>query len=293
MKSLALRVAVASIALLPALANTQPPAWRVTAPNGISINLLGSIHYLRADDYPLPDSVDQLYQAADTLIMELDLDDLDPLQMSQDLVSRGTVTDGKSLDERLPAATLRGAQDAALALGIPLETLSRFEPWLIALTLTQLKMSQLGFDPNAGLEQHLLGRARADRKQILGLETVDDQLAVFDSLSESQQAAFLEQTVAEMAGLATEAGTLVDAWLSGDVELLAADLLAGLSEFPELYRLLVVERNLSWADQLTALSKNADGHHLVVVGTLHLVGEDSLVALMAKRGFAITRLKER
>jgi uncharacterized protein YbaP (TraB family) len=57
--------------------------------------------------------------------------------------------------------------------------------------------------------------------------------------------------------------------------------------------LLVVERNLSWADQLTALSKTADGHHLVVVGTLHLVGEDSLVALMAKRGFAITRLKER
>ncbi len=283
-------LALAALALLAPPAHTQPPAWRAVSPNGTRITLLGSIHYLRASDYPLPASVDQLYRAADTLIMELDLDDLDPVQMSQALLQRGTAVDGKTLAERLPPATLQGASDAAAELGVPLATLSGFEPWLVALTLTQLKMVQLGFDPSAGLEQHLLGRARKDNKDVLGLETVDDQLAVFDSLSNTQQAEFLQQTVAEMAGLANEAGILVDAWSAGNVERLAADLLAGLAEFPTLYKLLVVERNASWADQLNTLTGAADQDYLVVVGTLHLVGDDSLVGLLRARGFKIERL---
>ena len=284
------RLTAAALALLPLLASAAPPAWRVTGPRGSPIILLGSIHYLRAADYPLPASIDRLYSDADALIMELDLDDLDPIQMSQDLVSRGTATDGKTLSDRLTSDTLRDASQAALDLGVPLEALSGFEPWLVALTLTQLKMAQLGFDPNVGLEQHLLGKARVDGKQVLGLETVDDQLAVFDGLSASQQAAFLEQTVDEMNGLADQAGALVDAWIAGNVETLAGELLAGLSEFPELYRSLVVKRNLSWADQLTELARNADHTSLVVVGTLHLVGDDSVVALLGKRGFTVTRL---
>ena len=285
-----LRVIATALALLPLLASAHPPAWRVTSPRGGHMTLLGSIHYLRASDYPLPDTIDELYGNADNLIMELDLDDLDPLQMSQTLVSRGTAANGKSLSDRLPADTLRQASQAALDVGVTLEVMNRFEPWLVALTLTQLKMNQLGFDPGVGLEQHLLRKARTDGKQIRGLETVDDQLAIFDDLTEAQQAAFLEQTVDEMTGLADQVGTLVDTWMKGNVESLAADLLAGLLDFPELYQSLVVERNLDWAKQLAALANDSDQTSLVVVGTLHLVGDDSLVALLEKRGFTITRL---
>ena len=251
----------------------QPPAWRAVSPNGTEFTLLGSIHYLRASDYPLHESIDQLYQAADTLVMELDLDDLDPLQMSQALMERGTAEDGIPLADRLSTGTLRATSEVAGEFGLTTAQLSSLEPWLVALMLTQLKMVQLGFDPNVGLEQHLLGRAQNDHKEILGLETMDDQLSVFDNLTAVEQAQFLEQTVDEMGHIEAQADAMVDAWVAGEVATLATDLLAGLAEFPELHHRLVVARNTDWANELARLAEGGGKDYLVVVGSLHLVGE--------------------
>ena len=283
-------VLAATVLLAAAPAHSRPAAWRAVSPGGTTFTLLGSIHYLRGSDYPLHSSIDQLYGAADTVIMELDLDDLDPLQMSQALMQRGMAHDGARLADQLSPETLRKTTELAGQVGLPAAQLSGFEPWLVALMLTQLKMAQLGFDPNVGVEQHLLGRARSDQKEILGLETVDDQLAVFDSLTGTQQAEFLAQTVAEMGELEDQAAQLVDAWRAGQVDALAADLLAGLAEYPDLYRRLVVARNQDWAKELTRLARTQPRDYLVVVGTLHLVGEDSLVALLEQRGYEIVRL---
>ncbi len=281
---------LAAAAVLAAPAESRPAAWRAVSPGGTTFTLLGSIHYLRDSDYPLHSSIDQLYGAADTLIMELDLDDLDPLQMSQALMQRGMARDGMLLSDRLSPDTLRKTTELAGEVGLGAGQLSGLEPWLVALMLTQLKMAQLGFDPNVGVEQHLLGRARSDQKEILGLESVDDQLAVFDSLTDAQQAEFLAQTVAEMGQLEDQAAQLVDAWQRGQVDTLAADLLAGLAAYPDLYRRLVAARNQDWAYELAHLARAQPRDYLVVVGTLHLVGEDSLVALLEQRGYQIVRL---
>ena len=283
---------LAAIALVAAPAYGQPAAWRAVNASGATFTLLGSIHYLRSSDYPLHGSIDQLYRSADTIVMELDLDDLDPLQMSQALMLRGMADDGVLLAERLPPAALRQTTALAGEVGLTAAQLSGFEPWLVALMLTQLKMAQLGFDPSVGVEQHLLGRARSDRKEILGLESMDDQLAVFDSLSSAQQAQFLTQTVAEIGQLEEQAGQLVDAWRAGQVDTLATDLLAGLASYPDLYRRLVVARNQDWAEELSRLARSQPQDYLVVVGALHLVGEDSLVELLKQRGYQIERLGE-
>ena len=282
--------ALLAISLLAAAAQARPAAWSAVSPDGHQFTLLGSIHYLRASDYPLHGSIDRLYGAADTLIMDLDLDDLDPLKMSEALLQRGTAADGRLLAERLSAVEFSRTAELASEFGLSAGQLSGFEPWLVALMLTQLKMAQLGFDPNVGVEQHLLGRARADGKEILGLESVDDQLAVFDSLPSTQQVEFLTQTVTEMSQLEGQAAALVDAWLAGQVDTLAADLLAGLAEYPDLYQRLVVERNRDWVNELGRLPADDPQRYLVVVGTLHLVGEDSVVELLKQRGYAVERL---
>ena len=113
---------------------------------------------------------------------------------------------------------------------------------------------------------------------------------MFDSLTDAQQAEFLTQTVAEMGQLEDQAAQLVDAWQRGQVDTLAADLLAGLADYPDLYRRLVVARNQDWAYELAHLARAQPGDYLVVVGTLHLVGEDSLVTLLEQRGYQIVRL---
>ena len=157
-------------------AQAEPAAWRVTGEDTGELLLLGSIHYLRQEDYPLPSNIDELYQQADTLVMELDLDDLDTLSVENLFVEAGTLPPGSSLQTVLTPAVYELAETRSAEFGLDLAFATRLEPWLVAITLMDLGMNALGFNASRGLEQHLLRRATSDGKQVLGLETLEDQI---------------------------------------------------------------------------------------------------------------------
>src|SRR5262249_61070146 len=90
------------------------------------------------------------------------------------------------------------AQQRALGLGIDLKLLDRFQPWLIAITLTDVGFRKLGFDSEHGLERYLLGKAKGDHKEIVGLETLNQQLGIFAALARKSQQAMLSQTLEEL-----------------------------------------------------------------------------------------------
>ena len=157
-------------------AQAEPAAWRVTGEDTGELLLLGSVHYLRQEDYPLPSNIDELYQQADTLVMELDLDDLDTLSVENLFVEAGTLPPGSSLQTVLTPAVYELAETRSAEFGLDLAFATRLEPWLVAITLMDLGMNALGFNASRGLEQHLLRRATSDGKQVLGLETLEDQI---------------------------------------------------------------------------------------------------------------------
>lgn len=263
-----------------------PPAWHVGGEAGGELWLLGSVHYLREDDHPLPDVVDRLYSRADALVMELDLDDLDPVESRSSFLGAGLLPDGVTLEDRLGPELLDAAEQQARLLGFELRLLERFEPWLVAVTLLDRGMAQRGYHAEVGVESHLLGRAEADDKPVLGLETIDAQARVFDGLSAMQQQALLEQTLEELASPDDAIEALIEAWRDGRLDELAEGLEAEFEAFPRLYDALVVERNRNWVARLEEYLGKADSH-LVVVGALHLVGEDSVVELLRERGFSV------
>jgi hypothetical protein len=264
--------------------------WQI---NGASnrIYLLGSVHVLRQQDHPIPTAIEKAYQDAEILIMEIDVDDLDPIEMAGMVNELGVIKDGSTLQEIMGPSLYEEAADYASQLDIPFLMLAQTEPWLAAITIEQMMLLRIGFNPEYGIEFHLSAKAGEDSKEILGLESVREQLEFLDKLSLSAQRSLLIQTLRESLNIEENLDLLIDAWRHGDIDFLEENLLAEMQRYPELYRTLVVDRNEAWVEQIRNLIGEQDDY-LIVVGTLHLVGDDGLPALLSEIGITTNQLRE-
>jgi uncharacterized protein YbaP (TraB family) len=276
---------LASLLLLGAAA-ARPDAGSVWELRGASnrIDIVGSIHFLRPGE-GLPPAVAAAYDKADVVVMEIDLDDLDPLA-SQATIQRLAIDEqGRTLDVLLGSRDYQAAVTKADALGLDLSALRPFEPWMAALTIIQLQLVQLGFEADSGVEQQLLTLAARDHKEVRGLETLDEQLSFLDALPPAAQRAFLMETLDEAADMKDEVEDIVRAWRAGDTSSLEKEFLGELRDQPELYRRIVVDRNRNWTGKIGAMTRDRQDY-LVVVGTLHLVGPDSIIRMLEQAGHA-------
>jgi len=176
--------------------------------DAVTLYIAGSIHVLRKTDFPLPANMDEVYSKSDALIMELDLDDLDPVESAALISSLAMAPDGESLRSLMGEASYNRSRKSASALGIDLKRLSEVRPWFAALTVLQISLMQAGYSPDTGVEKYFLARATKDHKSVEGLETMSQQLSIFASLSNEEQGLFLEKTLAELGELDEEIGKL-------------------------------------------------------------------------------------
>lgn len=265
----------------------SPPLWQLRGRNN-SVYLLGSVHVLRVDTQPLPASILRAYQDADILYMEIDVDDLDPTEVQQFTLSNGVLPPDQTLANVLGEERYTQAKSEAEKLGLDLDLLAQLEPWVVAISAVQAQVLRLGLDPNAGVEQRLARDALRDQKEIRGLETVTDQLRVFDDLPLDRQRDFLLMSLEEANELPTALDDMIGAWSRGDVERLATVMSEEFEEFPELYEPLVVARNRNWTHQIIELLDD-DSDYLVVVGALHLAGADSVIQMLSDQGHRAKR----
>jgi uncharacterized protein YbaP (TraB family) len=280
-----------AVALAPAtvLARGKHVLWTVEGEQN-TVYLLGSIHVLREGDAALSAVAERAYGDAERLVMEVDLDDpgeTNPLAMLEVTQRLGLLPEDQSLRGILGSdyeSLNRRAQQA----GLDLAPLDRFAPWLVATTLLQIELARRGFSAEFGIEQVLARRAAADDKPIQGLETTAQQLELLAGMPMPMQKRFLAMTLDESAELDQEIGELVRAWKTGDTEALAGLLSDEFDEFPDLYRRLTVDRNRAWVGRLADLLDDRDDY-LVVVGALHLVGDDSVVDLLEQQGYEVVQ----
>lgn len=255
------------------------------------VYLLGSIHLLRADDHPLPAVVEAAYADAESLIMELDMDDIDPVALQSLTSEYGLIAGDGSLRELMGEARYQQAATAAERIGVPLDMLARTEPWLAAITVEQLILTRIGFNPAYGIEMHMTTKAVEDQKPVTGLETIEEQLKFLDNLSLDAQISLLLQTLEEGAELDTGMDDMVRAWREGDTDYLEDEMLVQLQNYPELYQVIVAKRNRRWLASIEALLDDEDDY-LIVVGALHLVGDDGVPELLKKRGLRVRQMHE-
>ena len=259
--------------------------WQVTGKHN-TVFLLGSIHLLRASDYPLPKAMIYAYDEAEALVMEIDMDDLDPMLMAGQMSSIGLISDGRSLRDYMGSRRYDEANKAANKLGYDLDLFAGAKPWFAAMTMVQLHLMQSGFDPSHGIEFYFVGKAGQDGKPITGLETLTQQLEVFNGLSESEQSLFLIKSLQDMSEIDEQINKLITAWKNGDSKALEKEMLAGFVDQPALYRRLVTDRNRNWVQDIEKMLAGKDDF-LVIVGAAHLVGRDGVVELLRSRGYRV------
>ena len=255
------------------------------------VYLLGSVHLLRENDHPLPSTIYTAYGDAEKLIMELDMDDLDPVEAQKLSNELGLLHDDRSLSDLLGPALYAEAERLAVAAEVPLALLAKAKPWYAAMNVEIMMLMRMGFNPAWGIESHLMERAIADNKEILGFETMRQQLEFLDGMSAQAQNEMLLQALAESGELGNMMDSMIDAWRTGDTEYMERNLLSDMADFPELNEVIVVSRNISWTDQIEELLEDEDDY-LIVVGTLHLVGDNGVPDLLAERGHDVRQMHQ-
>jgi uncharacterized protein YbaP (TraB family) len=249
-----------------------------------TVYFAGSVHALPKDHAELSAQIELAYRAADALVMEVDLDDLNPLEAMQFVSQHGTLPAGESLSKVVGPERYARILRLADSVDVPEIALAPLEPWAAAMVLTQFALMKSGFDPQLGVDMQLSERARADGKPIEGLETVVDQLGIFDSRSMDEQTRFLVDAADDVPAMHEDLARLIDAWRAGDLEGLEREFNKERAESPALYDELLGARNRRWMPKIEALFEQPR-NYLVVVGTLHFVGRDGLLELLTRAGY--------
>ncbi|MDH3440868.1 MAG: TraB/GumN family protein, partial [Gammaproteobacteria bacterium] len=245
---------IAMLLTLSARGDVEHPVsmWQVKGDSN-RIYLLGSIHLLREQDHPLPSAIYDAYADAEKLIMELDMDDMDPVEGQVLTNELGLIQDGRTLSDLLGPELYTEAETLAAAAQIPIALLAKAEPWFAAMNVEIMLLMRMGFNPAYGIETHLMELAQSDRKEILGFETMRQQLEYLDGLSEDAQHDMLIQALSEGIELEGVMDTMIEAWRKGDVQFMEDNLLADMQDYPELNRVIVVDRNIDWTNQIEEL----------------------------------------
>jgi uncharacterized protein YbaP (TraB family) len=257
--------------------------WSVKGRNN-TVYLAGSVHALPKEQAHFPEQLERAYAAAKVIVLEVDLEDMNPLEAVQFITANGTLPANQALKDVVGAKDYERVARLAATLGVPELAIAKLEPWAAALVLTQFALTQTGFDPQLGIDMQITERAKADGKPIDGLETVIDQLSVFDGRSFEEQIRFLLDSTDDAAHLNEDLDKLVQAWREGDLSALEKEFVKERAKSPELYDALLGVRNRKWMPKIEALLDD-DEDYLVVVGTLHFVGKDGLLTLLSKQGF--------
>lgn len=276
-------------------AQAQQPAarnilYRVQGPSGATVYMLGSIHLLTEDAYPLAQPVEDAYADAERVFFEVNLDSLQASAMQ--LMPRALLADGKTLRTEIPAELYAQVEETAArysAMGINMATLDRFEPWMVAMLLSQLEWARVGLQAQYGIDVHFEGRAQQDGKGLGSLESVEFQIGLFDSFTGEQQVEFLRQTLEDLPRTGELMNGMVQAWRAGDAAAMDAMMNGSMGRYPELYDLMLTDRNAAWVPQIEQLLRGTDDV-LVVVGAAHLVGDDSVVAMLRQRGYTVDQI---
>ena len=287
---------VAAVILLagcaPAVAEPpRPLLWKVSDADN-SLYLLGSFHLLKPTDYPLAPSTDAAFEDAEQVVFELSPQDRAGPELAQAMAGAALRGDGRTLEQALPPATWKALKTHLQTRNMDPVAMQQYDAWFVSLLVALTEMQVAGLSTENGLDKHFADRTVAAGKPSRGLESIDEQIALFEGMSQEQQVESLESTlrdIADMRGMIDEMHAL---WRAGDeAGLFAATGAEMKAEFPALYDRMNRDRNRAWIPELRALLDGAgEDDALVVVGAMHLLGEDGVVEGLRRAGYRVERL---
>lgn len=269
-------------------AHADSPVWKISRGDR-HLYIGGTVHVLSQADYPLPEAFETAYREAAVIVFEADPRKLQSPEFQQALVARTTYPQGRDLTMVLDDQTERDLEQYLASRGIPMDNLLRFKAGMVSITLTVIELQRLGL-AGTGVDEFFGLRALQDQKTVQGLETAEEQLDYIATMGEGREDALVDYTLRQIEELPELMQAMKAAWRSGDNARLEAVAMKPLEEdFPEVQAQFVTQRNAAWLPEIEAMLQTGPVE-FVLVGALHLVGDEGLLAQLKERGYTVENL---
>jgi uncharacterized protein len=265
-----------------AVASEQGLLWQVAPPTGGKVNyLFGTIHSEDTRVTTLPPRVRDAFSHSQHFVMEMIPDSNSMLLASQSMM----LAQGSRLRDIIGKPLFDKTMLALRDFGVPAEAADHMKPWAVMVILSMPK-------PRGGqvLDMLLYSAAEGAGMRTSGLETAQEQLAVFDSLTQAEQVALLAESVEQYPQMEAMLEQMHTAYVARDLTRLAAlsDQYSNMGDAKlagKINNSLVDQRNLRMAERMERYLR--EGGAFVAVGALHLPGEQGLLSLLRKRGYRV------
>lgn len=262
--------------------------------NGNTVYLLGSIHVANEAMYPLRPEVEAAFNAAQYLGVEVDLTKIDQLEIQKFLLEKGSYTDGTKLKDHVSADTYNKVVAFLKTNGLAGNTFDTYKPWVVTQSVSSMQIMNTEYKADMGIDLYFTQKATTQKKTIIELENMQLQLNMFDQFSDKLQEKLLLDTLdsqkqADKAAAAATLDGLTQMWKQGDENALIA-MTKGVAVEPEYYKGLVSDRNANMVKKVKEyLNSDKKETYFVVVGALHMLGDDGIVTQLQKEGFNVVK----
>ena len=267
--------------------------WKVEEGN-TKVYLLGSVHLMKPEVYPLNPAINEAFEESDILVVEVDATKMDPTEIQKIVMEKGLYTDGTTLESVLPKEYYEKLATELADSGMAtIEAVNNFKPWYVSINLGAIRVMKMGMDPSLGIDMNFINKAK-DKKEILELETANFQLKILSSMDEKLQIELIKEALDDPEETVEMVDKLVDAWQTGNVKAMDKLMNKKLRERPELkgfYKALFTERNIQMTDKIEKfLQSREDKTYFVVIGSGHYVGKEGIIKLLKKKGYKAKQL---
>ena len=263
--------------------------WRATADTS-TVYLLGSIHVMKRDAYPLSTVIERAFDESDTLAVEADINNVGHGTLKM-LRRAGFYDPNDSLANHITRNTYAYVAEEAARLGLPAPVLNRHKPWFLGITMSSMELMRSGYDMKYGIDKYFLTRA-SGRKKIVELESMEYQVDLLASLPESEQESFLLYTTKDLRSIGEQVDALMAAWRTGDADRIESILMRSIENdgrFRMVYKKIMTDRNRNMTKRISTYLKSG-GRVFVVVGAGHMVGDAGIIELLRKEGYRVDQL---
>jgi uncharacterized protein YbaP (TraB family) len=260
--------------------------WKVQSTRN-TVYLLGSIHLLKKEIYPLHRKIEEAFDRSGVLVVEADVTRLDP-KILQKLMETAFYPENETLESHLSPETFSLVKNEFAEIGFPVELIQKQKPWLLALTISALSYVKMGLDSTYGIDMYFLSKTQG-KKKILELESLEEQFQFLSQLSDREQESLLLYGLKSKNVIEKETNQLVQAWLAGDVRGMESILNRGIRQDPQLssvYEKMIDERNRKMALRIEEFL-GAGENYFVIVGAGHLVGDQGIPEILRRKGYSV------
>lgn len=262
--------------------------WQVSK-GSRTLYLAGTVHLLAKSDYPLPKAYDYAFNHSKSMVFEVDLRQLQRPQFQQHFLMQMRYPYGDTLKQHLSPNVYQKLVAQLKTYGVNTNKIEHYRASLMSMNLTLLELKKLKL-AGTGVDKYYLQKAVEAHKPIQALETPKQHLLFMSTMGEGHEDAMILHTLEENHHLAQVMSTMKKFWRNGDVKGFNRVVLKPFeTQFPSIYHAIIVKRNQNWLPKIERLIQSPPTE-LVLVGTLHLVGDKGLLAQLKQKGYQVKQV---